>query len=417
MADENVEQVETEQVEPGNLAPETPENNGPGSGRSQLRTMLEKNFEADRRNTERAERQPQRKRKPAVSEAAETYREGAEPSPQEKEQEGEVQTQPQDGATRPPEAWTKEAKAEWSSVPPNVQDAITKREADVVKGVDELKRRYSDIDAALQPRMDVIRKHGHTPGQAVNQLFAWFEALSSDVQRVQSGRPAIALLALAQSFGLDPQRVFGAPQSQAQQAQAAVQAQQQPQQQAQENKQVQPEAGLPDAVNARLSQLEQQIKEQLSGLTQGFTQKIGSLENVFAQQSQAKTEEILANWARDKPHYEDVRHLMGRLIASNAVQPLPNGSADLDRAYEMALYALPEVRNKVLAEQAANAEAARKAKEEAERKAQQAAADKARRANVGLGPSSPGNMPAQTNKKRGRSVKDSIMDAIEEVRN
>jgi hypothetical protein len=259
----------------------------------------------------------------------------------------------------------------------------------MAKGVDALKKTYNELDQVLQPRMDVIRRHGHTPAQAVNQLFAWFEALSAN--------PQAAFPALAQSFKFDLKSLPGMV---AQAAQAAVD----------------PAKALPAVKPEDIPPYVKTLEQQIAEIKQGFTQQIGQLSNTFAQQTQAKTEEILANWSKDKPYFEEVRKMMAHLIQSQAVAPLPNGSADLDKAYDMALYALPEVRQKVLAEQAEKAEAARKAKLDAEKKAQQAQADKARKASgsvVGGAPGSPST--AQGKPKKSKSVRESIMEAREQL--
>jgi hypothetical protein len=392
---ENVEQTELEpQVTPTEV--ETPEpHDGPGSGRSDIRKSLEKNFAEDRKRQEKSVRdretgQFKGKGKRQVDE----YKEAT----SEPDADTGIEVTPAEPTTEPPTAWAKEAKAEWAQVPAAVQQAILKREEDSTKGVDELKKRYSELDQALAPRLELIRQHGHSPAQAVNQLFQWFEALRADVDRVRQGQPAAAFHALVKSYGLDPAVVFGQPQA-VPAAQPAAK-----------------EAKAAEEAPAEIQKYIADLQKEIGDLKNGITQKIGTLENTFAAQSQAKTEEMLANWAKDKPYYEDVRHLMGRLIATNAVPPLSNGNADLDKAYDMALYALPEIRTKVLAEQQAKAEAERKAKADAERKAQQEAAEKARRASGSLSLGAPG-APASQQKKptQRKSVSDSIREAIREV--
>jgi membrane protein involved in colicin uptake len=108
---------------------------------------------------------------------------------------------------------------------------------------------------------------------------------------------------------------------------------------------------------------------------------------------------------------------MGQLINSGTVPPMENGDADLDRAYDMALWAMPEIRQKVLADQQKKAEDDRKAKAEAEKRAQQEAADKARKANAGsLAQSAPGSPLQNQNKpKKGKTVRESIMEARDEL--
>ena len=156
-----------------------------------------------------------------------------------------------------------------------------------------------------------------------------------------------------------------------------------------------------------------QITNKLGQLENAFAQKIGAVESTFQQQSEAKTQEVLMNWAKDKPHFEKVRVLMSQLIASGAV-PLKDGRVDLDGAYDAAIYANPEVRGALQADQAKAAQAATVAAAAKEKAAQQAAADKARKSNVSLAPSAPGQ-PVAPKAKKGRSVRESLKDAMEEL--
>ena len=368
---------------------------GPGSGRSEIRKQLEKSVD-EARKTER----PRDDRRPNAKVTKSRARQEIEEQEQEAPAEPAEAEAPEPDAqpeTKAPDGWTKEAKAEWANLPPQVQAAVAKREADVAKGVQDLQKKYSDIDQALQPRMDVIRRHGHTPAQAVNQLFAWFEALSAN--------PGVAFPALANSFKYDLRTIPGLVPQQQQQAPA------QQQQVLDPKTQVDP-AAIPPAVETYVKTLEQKIAE----LQQGFSTQLGQLSSSFQQQSQAKTEEILANWSKDKPYFEDVRRMMAHLIASHAVPPLPNGTADLDRAYDMAMYAVPEVRGKVLADQQKAQADAAKAKQTAEKAAQQAAADKARKAAGSLSQSAPGSPIAPQGKgKKGKSVRESIQEARDEL--
>jgi hypothetical protein len=93
-------------------------------------------------------------------------------------------------------------------------------------------------------------------------------------------------------------------------------------------------------------------------------------------------------------------------IASGAV-PLKNGAVDLDGAYQFACAADPEIREQLYAERSA-----------AERKRQSEQAERARRSSGSLAPFAPGSNNAIGPKKRtgSRSVRDSIADAMEEIR-
>lgn len=406
MADTEI--VENADVGGGAPPPAPPINetpvDGPGSGRSELRKQLEKNAEAVRKGGE--QRRPPAQRSRARQELEQLEADPAEAEPQPAEG-GEPQPQ---SDLKPPEGWAKEAKAEWANLSPAIQTAVAKREADMAKGVEDLKKKQAEIDQALAPRLDTIRRHGHTPAQAVNQLFAWFEALSAN--------PHQAFPALANSFKFDLRSIPGlVPQGMSQQQQQLPQQQQQqPGPQGQQQQQQPPVGDLPPALQQYFQSLEKRVQDLYMGLDQKFGQQLGQLNNSFEQQSQAKTEEILANWAKDKPHYEGVRKMMAYLIGSGAIPPLPNGTADLDKAYDAALFAVPEVRQQVLAEQQKAAEDARKVKAEAEKKLQAEQAAKARKAAGSISPSAPGNptLP-QDKRKKGKSVRESIMEAREEL--
>lgn len=398
---------------------ETPVN-GPGSGRSELRTQLEKSFadsrrsernqeqverdtkrskgQRDQRQTERTE-QTERRERP-TTEADQTE----EPEGQTEPAEGEEQTERAESLAAP-EAWTKEAKAEWENLSPTLQAAIVKREKDSAKGVEQLlqaKKAFEPIAAVLQPRMEAIQQNGHTPAEAVNQLFAWFDALAQDVGRVKGGQQPVAFSALVQSFGLDPRTIFGAGTAQPGAASPEPKTTEQ-----------QPVGEIPAPVQAYITGLEQK----LGNLTTAIERKFGALENTFASQREAQTQEVIDSWAKDKPYFNDVKVMMGHLLASNQIPALANGSADLDTAYDMAVYANPVTRAKSLDDQRKKAEKDARDKAERERNANQAHANGARKAAVGLGPSSPGTTTPAVGKQagKGKSVRESLMEAMEEV--
>lgn len=362
---------------------------GIGSGRSTLRKQLEKNFEAD--NKARAKVEEKDKKAPArarrVAGGAEID-ETPEPAATGEPAEGQEVTPPPEvkDSLPVPEALSKEAKAEWAKTPTTVQQAFIKREQDVARGVQELKGRYLDIDKALEPHVEAIRRHGHTPAQAVAQLFGWFQALASN--------PEQSFPALAKSFNYDLAKIAA--------AQAAAPG----------GGKEQPAGEIPQAVQKYIHDLTQKV----AGLEQAVTQKISGLEGTFQQQSEAKTQEILTQWSQGKPHFEASRGTMAQLIASGAV-PLKNGQVDLDGAYEMACYANPEIRKLVLAEQEGARVKAEKDKKAAEAKLQQEQANKARRAGVNVSGGAPGQAGTIAGRpaKKGKSVRESLAEAMDEI--
>ena len=375
--------IETPQVD--DQVDETPEPQL--AGKSSIRKSLDKAVESTRKAAEKAEKaskgkQPRRIAGGAVIDQAESTESEASEEPEVAETD---EAEPEVAA---PAALSAEAKAEWANTPKAIQDAFLKREADTQKGVDELKKKYSDIDTALQPHMEAIRRNGHSPAQAVTQLFAWMQALA--------GNPDVAFPALAKSFGYDIARFV--PQNAAtQQAQQAAQAAQQPD----------PNAQLAAEKPAYVAELEKRVED--------LTKQIMGTQQTYQQDVAQRTNEVLMNWAKDKPHFDKVRGLMATFI-QNGIVPLKDGQVDLDGAYDRAIYATPEVRQAILAEQeAAKQAAAKKKAEEAKKKAQEEA-NKARSRAVSLGNSAPGE-PAAPGAKRGKgkSVRDSILEAREQL--
>jgi hypothetical protein len=326
--------------------------------------------------------------------------EGQQQQPAEGQQQQEGQAQQQQTAA--PEAWTKEAKAAWAQVPPTAQAAILKREQDMTAGVENLKKGYKELDDAIKPYMGAIQEHKTTPGAAVKQLFDWMNALTSEAQALKAGQPPKGVFAaLAQSYGIDPVRLL------AHMVQNPVQRQQQNGQQQQ-----QPTGQLDPAIQAYLDQKLAPLGQNLNGLYQ-----------TVQQQSIAKTNEMLAMWAKDKPFYNDVRVTMARLMTpgANGEPPLvparEDGNADLDTAYERACNMDPNVRAKM---QAAAKDAETKAaadKAAAEKAAQKTKLEAARKASGSIPISAPG-LPGdgkQQAKKRGETVGETLRKSIKEV--
>ncbi len=363
---------------------------GPGSGRSKIRKQLETSFDSERkRDAKTGKGYVSRARQEADGTGEETA--SAEAADGETQEEEGVEGETQQPVTNPPEAWAKEAKAEWAKVPLGAQVAILKREEDISRGVQALQAHYRDIEQVLAPRGELFKQYGKTPAQAVNQLFSWFDSLG--------GNPDQAFPLLMKSFDYDPRRLIPLINQ--------IMGQQPQQGQEQEGNEI------PQPVQQYIGQLEGKIAQ----LTDAVSRKLGALENNWMQASQAKVQETLDMWSNGKPHFDKVRVMMGHLLESGQVPPLPNGGADLDKAYDMALWAMPDVRQQIMTEMETKKAAELKAKQEAERKAQKEQADKARRAGGSLVPSAPGAPPVPGARKGARkSVGESLREAIAEVR-
>lgn len=378
---------------------------GPGSGRSQIRRQLEDSIKKARDvDPDTGRETPQRGKggKPTTgyqSRANEMRADGNEGEPAAPADQDQPPVEPKEAV---PEAYGRELRASWAQVPEAWRQAIIKREQDAANGVAQLQQRYAELDQVLAPRAEVIKKHGHTPAQAVNQLFAWFDALGQDPDRVRQGQPPIAFIHLAKSFGLDKLIEEAMKSQQGQGTQPAQDA-------------GQPAGDIPPAVQQYITNLEGKLAQSM----QLISQKFGTLEQQQTMSQQEKTNEILAHWSQGKEHFNDVKMMMAHLLESGAVPPLEGNRADLDKAYEMAVYAIPEVRAKVLAAAEAKRIADAKAKKDAETAAQQKEADRARRAAGGLAPGAPGEGGPMSqrpgDRRKGKSVRESLNDAINEL--
>jgi hypothetical protein len=283
-----------------------------------------------------------------------------------------VETQSQ---TKPPASWSKSARSQWDSLPPSIQDEVLRRETDTARGVDELKRRHeaelrewksrnTDLDEAVRPYEEAIRLSGQTKGQAVDALFRWHVALSGPNKNE-------AFRVLAQSFGVDTTQFAG-------------------------SRSAQPQDGQSEQFSQPV------VDYSWMPAIDGVARRLERFEQMNAAQQQASAEQIVANWSRDKPHFERVRGLMAQFVDSDAKMGgsrfLKNGQIDMDAAYEAAVWADPEVRAEILREQQDKAEAAargaaEKIKAEAEARLRQekerSAAERAKRAAASLRPGAP----------------------------
>lgn len=408
-------------VEGGTAEPVDERLDGPGSGRGSVRKEIEKAV-ASARESEAKEIKEERKpdrigsrdrdtesgkfRKAATAGEGEGAVNGEQAAEGEKPAEGEAAVEGEQATTelKPPDAWSKEAKADWAKATPAIQAAAIKREADVKKGIDEIKAKYTEIDQALTPRQELLRATGHTPAQAIHQLFAWHDALSADQAKVKAGQLPVAFLGLLKSHGVDPRSLFELgtqfvpPGKQAPVAGA----------EGEEGKE-QPKGAVPPELQTYIDGMRteiQTLREEVDG-------RFKQTNQVFEEQNLNKTNEILVNWSKDKPYFDRVRATMARLIGTGAIPPQANGAADLDAAYEWAIHGDAEIRAEVATAEEAKRQAAMHAQKEKERKAQQENADRARRAAGSLSPAAPGTPVAGAPGKqgKGKSVRESIAEA------
>lgn len=262
-------------------------------------------------------------------------------------------------ALAPPNGWPAEAKAKWHELPAEIMAAVQKREQDIAKFTstrDEHASFGKEMYQAVQPYMALIKAEGATPASAVQSMLNTAYVLRNGTPDQKRN----ALLQTARQFGVE----LGTPA-------------------APTNGQQSPElAGLYNEI-AQLKGLlsQQQIAEQ---------QRQQQAEQ---QQFQTVQQELTA-FAADPahPHFESVKGHMSALLAQGVC-------SGLKEAYDIAVWANPETRATLLAQQRAEEEQKRVA--EAKRKAEEA-----KRRSISL-TGGPGNTAANS-APEDRSLRDEL---------
>jgi hypothetical protein len=217
---------------------------------------------------------------------------------------------PQAETTRIPASLPAAIKAKFSTLEPDVRDAFVKLEASVQTAKAEWGpkgERLNRLDEVLSPRQEKFRLSGIDEVTAVQTLFA--------AQDLLERSPIEGLQYLARSYGVDLGRLAGQTSGQPQ--------------------------GQPDLA-------------QHPALAPLFS-KVQTLEQTIQQSRQAEEARQIAEaqatvdaFANDPKHlyFENVRQEVGRLLSTGAAN-------DLAQAYEMAVWASPEIRPLLLQAQEA----------------------------------------------------------------
>ena len=235
--------------------------------------------------------------------------------------EQQVEQAPETPAIEMPSAWSAQHAERWKTLPREVQEHIAAREAEVHKAISEKGQelsRYKPLEDILAPRRQALAAEGLNEAQVVQAMFAIRELLHTD--------PVQAITLLARQSGVNLSQLAGQPQQATQEW-------------------VDPQVA---AATQRVEALERYITQQQQAAQQAETQRLSS---------------EIASFAQDKPDFEQVRPIMGHLIGTGIAKDMPD-------AYERARWMVPEIREKLLAEQRA-AEAAR-IQEDARKRAEEA---------------------------------------------
>jgi hypothetical protein len=286
----------------------------------------------------------------------------AEEKPVEVKQEQPKQDQEQksDDKTGPPPSWSIAAKTAWDKADPAIKAAIAKRETEINAGLAEL-RDYKD----LKP----FRERASRAGQTLSQALEAYTGIEELIRR----NPEQGFLHIADNLRqvMPPQQIGQMLLSAAQKFGAV------PQNQPGEGHQ------NADAENPLLP-IVQPIVQRLSSLEGMFNQRLQS-----EQASTARTVGAVVERFRSDPQYKffsNVEDSIAQLIQSGIVPRTGDHAADLAKAYDLACWQHPEIRDQLINERASQ-------KTDAQRQAEKAIADKAKAASKSLnGSASPGTV-------------------------
>ena len=196
-------------------------------------------------------------------------------------------------AIAPPSNWKGAGKVAWDKLP----DAIKRELNDDYSQRTQTEARLQSLDAVLGPRAQVLAATYGSVEQGINNLF--------QISDMATKNPEGFLLWFAQQRGINLAQMVGQPQAQGYEP-----------------------AQAPDPVMQRMHHLE--------GMVQNFVQQ-------QQQGTQAQTLTQIESFASDPahPYFNDVRQDMGVLIQAGRAK-------DMQQAYDMAVWAHPEIRQTLI---------------------------------------------------------------------
>jgi hypothetical protein len=212
---------------------------------------------------------------------------------------------PETPAKRPPSSWKKETQAEWEKLPSHVQDDVLRRESDFHRGIEQYKvhaQRAQAYDQAIAPYQQTLQELGIPPEQAIGALF------KAD-QLLRTGAPhekAAYFAKLASEYGVQLTDIQQPPQ---------------------------------------VDPAYQQLLNEVRFLKNTEVQR----EQQRQQAEQAQLNSTIASFAEGKEHFDAVREDMAALLQASR-------APDLDTAYDMAIWARPDLRSGLLQQQTRAAE-------------------------------------------------------------
>lgn len=274
-----------------------------------------------------------------------------------------------------PASFTAEGKAAFSKASPEMQKEVLKREADFHKHYQSTQPavKYAEtLHKVIQPYEQTFQRLGATPDQAIQGLLATDHRLryGSPQEKIQS------LAVLVKEYGIDLSQ--GLPEQTA----------------------VDPNVEYLQRQNREAMQAAQRAQQQVEELRQTYTQREEQERNARVQQ------EIDQAVKSGMPHLRELGVEIGTIIQSATAR---NQEITLQQAYEMALWASPQHRQELLAQQQADKQA-----EDAKKREAEAALARSARQSASINVQRRGTLPAQ---KKVGSMEDTIREALAAQRN
>jgi hypothetical protein len=226
-----------------------------------------------------------------------------------------AQTTPEQAqpAIEAPISWSAEQKAKWASLPPDTREYIAQRDKESHEAISRAGQQikaFEPIGKVIEQFAHVFQQNGLQPHDGIARMMAVNEMLETDAPS------AIRELARVYKVNLGNE-----PASEA------------------------------NPENARIAELEAKLNKVTSHLTAQQRQQLDAENRTLARE--------IADFAKDKPHFESVRKVMAGLMSSGAAETMQD-------AYEKAIYADPTIRQSLQVDAQKAAEEKRKA-DEAER--------------------------------------------------
>lgn len=239
-----------------------------------------------------------------VGEAIEATVESSEPvEANQDEPETPVDDATDDHTAQAPSSWKKDISEKWSELPPDVRAEIHRRESDYHKGIEQYKQAVEQVEylqQAIAPYMQNIQASGVPPAQALQHLLGVEHTLRNGTAEQKTN----IIAEIARDYGIDLSAVTPAPPVDPQMQQLMQQ-------------------------NRQLQQFQQTVQQQQQNAVKSEIEKF-----------------------RDNPentHFETVREDMAVLLETGR-------AANLQDAYDMAVWMRPDIRKTLVQQQRTEAE-------------------------------------------------------------